>query len=659
MSLYRAISLATALIASVHAQQACSNTAESHPALTWSKCTSSGCTEVSGSVVVDANWRWTHTVEGSTNCYTGNTWDKTICPDSETCAEACCVDGADYSGTYGVTTSGNQLSLDFVTKGANTNVGSRLYLMEDEETYQGFTLLGNEFTFDVDVSEISCGLNGALYFVSMDEDGGKARFEGNNAGAKFGTGYCDAQCARDVKFINGKANSEGWTPSETDVNSGTGNLGACCPEMDIWEANDMSTALTPHPCTTLTQHACEGDKCGGTYSAERYAGTCDPDGCDFNPFRQGNETFYGPGSDFTVDTTKKVTVVTQFVKGSSGGLSEIKRFYVQNGKVIGNPESKVASNPGNSITEEFCSAQKKVFGDDDDFTAKGGYSGMSDALAAPMVLVMSLWDDHKANMLWLDSTYPTDATGAGAARGSCATTSGDPKDVEASVPNSKVSFSNIKFGPIGSTFEGGEAASSNSGSASAAKPAATSAAAAASKPQSTIVSQVKPKTSASAAAQELVSTPAAQAPKASTTAVAAAPSVEEPVQEPEATNTVVAAPSADKPAATEAADEDEECEADPEDAEPSTAKPSAAQTSAAQPSAAQPSAAQTSAAQPSAAQPSAAKPSSGSDSGSSSASAAYTRCGGKGWTGATTCVSGYTCKEQNEWYHQCIPSSSK
>ena len=53
--MYRAISLATALIASVRAQQACTSTQETHPPLTWSKCTESGCTEVSGSVVVDAN----------------------------------------------------------------------------------------------------------------------------------------------------------------------------------------------------------------------------------------------------------------------------------------------------------------------------------------------------------------------------------------------------------------------------------------------------------------------------------------------------------------------------------------------------------------------------------------------------------------------------
>lgn len=182
-------------------------------------------------------------------------------------------------------------------------------------------------------------------------------------------------------------------PSTNDVNAGVGNMGSCCAEMDIWEANDMSTAYTPHPCKDNTQHSCDGDNCGGTYSKTRYAGDCDPDGCDFNPFRQGNETFYGPGSEFTVDTTKKVTVVTQFIKGSSGDLSEIKRFYVQNGVVIPNSESTVAGVSGNSITEEFCTNQKKVFGDEESFEANGGLKQMGAAVASPMVLVMSLWDD--------------------------------------------------------------------------------------------------------------------------------------------------------------------------------------------------------------------------------------------------------------------------
>lgn len=147
---------------------------------------------------------------------------------------------------------------------------------------QVFQLLGQEFTFDVDVSNLGCGLNGALYFVSMDADGGTAKYTGNKAGAKFGTGYCDSQCPRDLKFINGQANIEGWTASSNDANAGVGSHGSCCSEMDIWEANNVAAAYTPHPCTTIDQSICTGDSCGGTYSSDRYAGVCDPDGCDFN-----------------------------------------------------------------------------------------------------------------------------------------------------------------------------------------------------------------------------------------------------------------------------------------------------------------------------------------------------------------------------------------
>ncbi|ORY02850.1 hypothetical protein BCR34DRAFT_573940 [Clohesyomyces aquaticus] len=40
------------------------------------------------------------------------------------------------------------------------------------------------------------------------------------------------------------------------------------------------------------------------------------------------------------------------------------------------------------------------------------------------------------------------------------------------------------------------------------------------------------------------------------------------------------------------------------------------------------------------------------------AQAAYAQCGGKGFTGGTTCVSGYTCKYSNDYYSQCLPSTS-
>lgn len=32
----------------------------------------------------------------------------------------------------------------------------------------------------------------------------------------------------------------------------------------------------------------------------------------------------------------------------------------------------------------------------------------------------------------------------------------------------------------------------------------------------------------------------------------------------------------------------------------------------------------------------------------------WAQCGGDGWTGATTCESGYTCTYYNNWYSQCL-----
>jgi cellulose 1,4-beta-cellobiosidase len=163
----RAASLAIALAAATRAQQIGTNTAEVHPGLTSQTCTSSGCTTANTKIVLDANWRWLHSTTGYTNCYTGNKFDTTLCPDATTCATNCAVDGADYSGTYGISTSGNAVTLKFVTSGSSgKNIGSRVYLMADDNKYQMFKLLNKEFTFDVDMSNLPCGLNGALYFVS-------------------------------------------------------------------------------------------------------------------------------------------------------------------------------------------------------------------------------------------------------------------------------------------------------------------------------------------------------------------------------------------------------------------------------------------------------------------------------------------------------------
>jgi cellulose 1,4-beta-cellobiosidase len=105
-------------------------------------------------VVIDANWRWTHAYPSGNNCYDGNTWNADLCPDDVTCAKNCCLEGASYQSTYGVTTSADSLSINFVTQSQNKNVGARLYLMATDTAYQEFTLLNNEFSFDVDVSQL-------------------------------------------------------------------------------------------------------------------------------------------------------------------------------------------------------------------------------------------------------------------------------------------------------------------------------------------------------------------------------------------------------------------------------------------------------------------------------------------------------------------------
>ncbi|KAK5999392.1 hypothetical protein QM012_005517 [Aureobasidium pullulans] len=51
----------------------------------------------------------------------------------------------------------------------------------------------------------------------------------------------------------------------------------------------------------------------------------------------------------------------------------------------------------------------------------------------------------------------------------------------------------------------------------------------------------------------------------------------------------------------------------------------------------------------------AAAPATSAASSSGSGTAAHWgQCGGQGWTGPTTCVSGTTCKVQNDWYSQCL-----
>lgn len=163
--LHQAIVAAIGLAGLAKGQKVGTVNPEVHPKLPMSQCTASGCSTLNTEITLDSNWRWLHTTGGYTNCYTGNTFDSSICSSASACAANCAVDGADYPGTYGIRASGNALTLGFKT---GSNVGSRNYLMDPSGTaYKMFKLKNKEFTFDVDVSNLPCGVNGALYFAEV------------------------------------------------------------------------------------------------------------------------------------------------------------------------------------------------------------------------------------------------------------------------------------------------------------------------------------------------------------------------------------------------------------------------------------------------------------------------------------------------------------
>merc|ERR1719386_258572 len=419
----------------------------------WNSNGQKECDDQKKSISLDANWRWTHKVGETSNCYTDETWDASVCPDGETCARNCAagaVDAETWEGTYGVKQNGNGVDVGFVTQGPySVNVGSRSYLMEDDKEYKLFSMLQKEMSFDVDLSNMPCGTNAAIYFSEMEKTGNMG--ETNKAGAAYGTGYCDGQCARDLKWANGKANSDGWVPNSADPykNSGGGNMGACCAEMDLWEANKVATAYTPHPAENAGLYVCMGDEECGRQDGERFICPTDRDGCDVNAFRMGSKDFYGPGPQFQVNTEQPFKVVTRF-HAPNGALTAIEQFYVQNGREIHHPNYSAMGND-NIESDESCQAQKTAFGDRNRFAEMGGMKKMGEALERGMVLVVSMWDDIAVSMNWLDSYMDCDPSSPGCTRGPCDPADGLPEVLREAHPESAYTVTNLRWGDFGTT----------------------------------------------------------------------------------------------------------------------------------------------------------------------------------------------------------------
>nr|BAF57383.1 putative glycosyl hydrolase family7 [uncultured symbiotic protist of Neotermes koshunensis] len=317
--------------------------AEKHPPFTWEKCTKAGCTKVNGYLVHDK--------------HIGNVWDRGS-------------DQLDYENEVGVTVSGGTLQQKLVNKYKGQKViGSRLYILDDnDQYYQLFNFVGKEFTYTVDMSEIPCGVNAALYTAEMPKAGKPP------GGTAIGTGYCDANCVD----------------------------GSCCAEFDIQEASSKAMVYTAHMCTSQNNG-------------------CDSSGCGYNPYRDSKAYNFWGG---TIDVTKPVTVVTQFI-GAGTSMSAVRRKYVQNGKVIDSP---------GMVNNSYCNWVHCQCPNGD----WNPLIPMAGSFARGHVVVFSLWDGN--GMMWMD----------GGNNGPCK--SYDVASVEATRPNLKVTWSKVRFGDIDSTY---------------------------------------------------------------------------------------------------------------------------------------------------------------------------------------------------------------
>ncbi len=91
----------------------------------------------------------------------------------------------------------------------------------------------------------------------------------------------------------------------------------------------------------------------------------------------------------------------------------------------------------NYLDDPFCKATGSRR-----FMDLGAMAGMGDALTRGMVLAMSIWWDEGGNMTWLDSGEA----------GPCNSTEGNPTTIRKVQPAPEVTYSNLKWGEIGSTF---------------------------------------------------------------------------------------------------------------------------------------------------------------------------------------------------------------
>lgn len=217
----------------------------------------------------------------------------------------------------------------------------------------------------------------------------------------------DIPCGMNAALYTVEMPADGVTPGHTAGATYGGGYcdsnfvgGIGCAEFDISESNARATVYTAHGCSPTTGFGAKGSI------------TCDATGTAANPYH-ADKGFYGTGSSFTINTAQKFTVATQF-KGAGQQLTSVDRVYVQNGTRVKQPNN---------------------------ISGGKGLDQISPSLAAGHVLVFSLWASD-GDMAWMDCNE----------NGPCQSVNESLAYLKQNYPAASVTYSNIRYGPIDSTF---------------------------------------------------------------------------------------------------------------------------------------------------------------------------------------------------------------
>lgn len=197
------------------------------------------------------------------------------------------------------------------------------------ESISQLKLLGKSIGFTVDLSEVGCACNLAFYLISMPARDWEGKLHAGTDRGGQPKYYCDA-------------NQVG---------------GQWCPEVDIMEANNHALQSTLHKCDAPQN---------GHYSY------CDRSGCAQSTNEKHGS--YGPGSRYTIDTTRPFRLETEFP--AEGGMLLGMRA------VLRQDERRVV------LAHEDC---------DREYLA-----ALTAAMRDGMSLRITYWGDSAETMAWMD-----------------------------------------------------------------------------------------------------------------------------------------------------------------------------------------------------------------------------------------------------------------